>query len=62
MWALAFTAMVPSHILAAQLGTRPAHVVFSWLLPIFLVVWAAKRTAAVSGSAERGEQARSPEP
>ncbi len=57
MWACVFTAMVPSHIIAGALDTRRANTIFNWVIPIVLIVWAAKRTTAVSGG-EQPEVAR----
>jgi hypothetical protein len=51
MWALVFTAMVPSHILAGALDTHRADTLFNWVVPIALVAWAAKRTERASASA-----------
>jgi hypothetical protein len=51
MWALVFTAMVPSHILAGALDTHRADTLFNWVLPIALVAWAAKRTERVTAAA-----------
>ena len=48
MWALVFSAMVPAHLIAGVLDTRQANVIFNWAVPIILIVWAAKRTAAVT--------------
>ena len=56
MWASVFTAMVPAHIIAGALDTRRANTIFNWVIPIVLIVWAAKRTAAVSDG-ERSEVA-----
>jgi hypothetical protein len=52
MWALVFTAMVPSHVIAGAIDTRRANTIFNWVVPIILIVWAAKRTAELS-AAER---------
>ncbi len=57
MWACVFTAMVPSHIIAGALDTRRANTIFNWVIPIVLLVWAAKRTTAVSDG-EQPEVAR----
>lgn len=57
MWACVFTAMVPAHIVAGAIDTRRANTIFNWAIPIILVVWAAKRTAAVSDG-EQAEVAR----
>jgi hypothetical protein len=61
LWAFVFTAMVPSHVVAVRVGTSAANVIFNWLIPIVLVVWAAKRTAEISGSADRAGPAGNPE-
>jgi hypothetical protein len=57
MWACVFTAMIPAHIIAGAIDTRRANTIFNWVIPIILVVWAAKRTAAVSDG-EQAEVAR----
>jgi len=56
MWALVFCAMIPSHLIAGAIDTRRANTIFNWLIPIILVVWAAKRTGSVSGA--EGEKSR----
>ncbi len=48
MWAWVFVAMIPSHLIAGAVDTRRANTIFNWVVPIVLVIWAAKRTAAVS--------------
>ena len=52
MWGLVFTAMVPAHVIAGSIDTHRANLIFNWAIPIVLVIWAAKRTARVSDSAE----------
>lgn len=52
MWGLVFTAMVPAHVIAGAIDTHRANLIFNWAIPIVLAVWAAKRTARVSDSAE----------
>jgi hypothetical protein len=52
MWALVFTIMIPSHIIAGAIDTRRANTIFNWVIPVVLIVWAAKRTAAVSGASD----------
>ena len=49
MWACVFLVMIPSHIAAGLINTRPANLVFNWLIPVGLIVLAAKRTAAAGG-------------
>jgi hypothetical protein len=51
MWGLVFAVMVPAHVIAGELGTHRANLIFNWAIPIVLVIWAAKRTARVSDSA-----------
>jgi hypothetical protein len=48
MWGLVFAVMVPSHVIAGAIDTRRGNTIFNWLIPIALIVWAAKRTARVS--------------
>jgi hypothetical protein len=52
MWAVVFAAMVPAHVIAGALDTHRANLIFNWAIPIALVIWAAKRTARVSDSAQ----------
>ena len=52
MWGVVFAAMVPAHVIAGALDTHRANLIFNWAIPIALVIWAAKRTARVSDSAE----------
>ncbi len=52
-WALVFAAMVPSHLIAGAVDTRRAETLFNWVVPVVLVVWAAKRTERLSGAAGR---------
>lgn len=53
MWALVFTVMVPSHVIAGVIDTRRASTIFNWVVPIILIVWAAKRTSEVTAAQER---------
>jgi hypothetical protein len=55
MWAWVFLAMVPCHIIAGELDTRRANTIFNWVLPVVLIVWAAKRTPAASETPTGGE-------
>ena len=52
MWALVFAAMVPAHVIAGALDAHRANLIFNWAIPIALVIWAAKRTDAVSSAAD----------
>ena len=52
MWGLVFAAMVPAHVIGGALDTHRANLIFNWAIPIVLVIWAAKRTARVSDSAQ----------
>src|SRR5262249_27231616 len=56
MWAWVFVAMIPSHLIAGAIDTHRANLIFNWVVPVLLIVWAAKRTAAVSDA--QGEEAR----
>ena len=51
MWALVFTLMVPLHVAAGAIDTAEGNALLNWALPIALIVWAAKRTAAVADDA-----------
>ncbi len=56
MWAVVFAAMVPAHVIAGAIDTHRANLIFNWAIPVVLIMWAAKRTAAASNDA--GEEAR----
>jgi hypothetical protein len=56
MWALVFAAMVPAHVIAGAIDTHRANLIFNWAIPVALIMWAAKRTAAASNDA--AEEAR----
>lgn len=47
MWGLVFVLMVPAHIVAGAIDTHQANLIFNWGIPAMLIMWAAKRTAAV---------------
>ena len=53
MWALVFTAVAASHVIAGAAGTRPANILFNWVVPIIVIVWAAKRTTAIIEAASQ---------
>jgi hypothetical protein len=44
-----FIAMVPFHIIAGAINTRPAIIICNWAIPLALVFWGIKRTSAISG-------------
>ncbi len=48
MWAWVFAATIPCHVLAGTIDTRRANTIFNWVIPVTIVVWAAKRTAAAA--------------
>ena len=50
MWGWVFVAMIPSHLIAGAMNTHRANMIFNWVIPIVLIVWAAKRTAAVTST------------
>ena len=49
LWGCLFIAMVPFHIIAGAINTKPAMIVCNWVIPIGLVLWGIKRTSAISG-------------
>jgi hypothetical protein len=48
MWGTVFAAMVPFHIAAGAIDTRPANIVLNWVIPIMLVMWAIKQTSVLT--------------
>ncbi len=56
LWATVFAAMVPAHVIAGAIDTHRANLIFNWAIPVVLIMWAAKRTAAASNDA--GEETR----
>ena len=58
MWAWVFVAMIPSHLIAGAIDTRRSNTIFNWVVPVILVVRAAKRTAAVSDGASATPEAQ----
>lgn len=50
MWGTVFAAMVPFHIAAGAIDTRPTNIVFNWVIPIGLVVWGIKQTSIIADS------------
>jgi hypothetical protein len=53
MWGCVFAAMVPFHIAAGAIDTRPTNIVLNWMIPIGLVVWGVKQTQTIT----QGEKA-----
>jgi hypothetical protein len=49
LWGFVFIAMVPFHIIAGAINTRPATIICNWAIPLALVFWGIKRTSAISG-------------
>src|ERR1700759_2433941 len=47
LWGAVFAAMVPCHLIAADLDTTRANLIFNWVLPLLLVSWAIKRSSVV---------------
>ena len=52
MWAWVFTAMVPFHVLAGAIDKKPTNILFNWVIPIGLIIWAAKRSDEIAASAK----------
>jgi hypothetical protein len=46
MWGAVFAAMVPLHIIAGSIDTQRSNLIFNWVLPGLLVMWALKRSTA----------------
>jgi hypothetical protein len=44
LWGAVFAAMVPCHIIAGSLDTQRANLIFNWVVPALLVMWAVKRS------------------
>lgn len=53
IWALTFAAMVPFHIAAGAIESRPTNILFNWITPFVLVFVALK----VSDAVAHGEEA-----
>jgi hypothetical protein len=49
LWGSVFIAMVPFHIIAGAINTKPATIIGNWVIPLALVIWGIKRTSAISG-------------
>jgi len=50
LWGFVFIAMVPFHIVAGAVDTRPAKIVCNWVIPLALVMWGIKQTSAITDS------------
>jgi hypothetical protein len=50
LWGSVFIAMVPFHIIAGAINTKAGNIVCNWAIPLALVIWAIKRTSAITGS------------
>lgn len=53
MWGAVFTAMVPLHIIAGSIDTQRSNLIFNWVLPVLLVLWAVKRSDAATSETTR---------
>lgn len=52
MWGAVFAAMVPFHIAAGAIDTRPTNIVLNWVIPIGLVLWGIKQTSLITEKEE----------
>jgi hypothetical protein len=52
MWGAVFAAMVPFHIAAGAIDTRPTNIALNWVVPILLVMWGVKQTALLTEDRE----------
>ncbi|HTU84050.1 MAG TPA: hypothetical protein VMF57_00675 [Solirubrobacteraceae bacterium] len=50
LWGFVFIAMVPFHIIAGAVDTRPAKIICNWVIPLALVSWGIKQTSAITDS------------
>jgi hypothetical protein len=48
MWGTVFAAMVPFHIAAGAIDTRPTNIVLNWAIPIGLVLWGIRQTTIIT--------------
>jgi hypothetical protein len=46
MWGAIFAAMIPFHIIAAQIDTTRGNLIFNWAIPLALVMWGIKQSTA----------------
>jgi hypothetical protein len=51
MWGAVFAAMVPLHVIAGSIDTQRSNLIFNWVLPVLLVLWAAKRSDVATAEA-----------
>ncbi|HEY1688787.1 MAG TPA: hypothetical protein VGF95_07960 [Solirubrobacteraceae bacterium] len=52
MWGTVFAAMVPFHIAAGAIDTRPTNIVLNWVVPIGLVMWGIKQMSVITQGEE----------
>jgi hypothetical protein len=52
MWGTVFAAMVPFHVAAGAIDTRPTNIVLNWVVPIALVLWGIKQTSIITEKEE----------
>ncbi len=51
MWGAIFAAMIPFHIIAAQINTTRGNLIFNWAIPIGLVIWGIKQSTGEKADA-----------
>ena len=57
LWGFVFIAMVPFHVVAGAINTKPATIICNWVIPLGLVFWGIKRTSAITGRDSDGPAA-----
>ena len=57
LWGAVFAAMVPFHILAGALDRPGTNILFNWVVPVALVVWALKQSSAAGDDTTAHEPA-----
>ena len=50
LWGGVFGAMVPCHFIAGSIDTTRSNLVFNWVVPVLLVLWAVKRSSAATAA------------
>ncbi len=51
LWGCVFAAMVPFHVIAGAINSKGGNIVFNWAIPLALVIWAVKQSAAAGDDA-----------
>jgi hypothetical protein len=52
LWGWVFVIMIPAHLVAGTIDTHRANLIFNWVIPVVLIMWAVKRTARLSADTD----------